>query len=172
MTRVRIIGIGSPFGDDRVGWDAVEALAASGLLKRYPAGTVDACCCDRPGSLLALLRDVDVAIVIDAMRCGVSVGTVRKLAAHELAPPGGVVSSHGISVAENIALGRALSLLPPTLLLYGIEALRAAPATEPDQEVRAAIPELLDAIALDLEYTFATIVAERVPKGTGVSATD
>lgn len=41
MTRVCVIGIGSPFGDDRIGWAAIEALKASGILKQFPPGSVD-----------------------------------------------------------------------------------------------------------------------------------
>lgn len=151
MTRVRIIGIGSPCGDDRIGWDAIEALQASGLLGQYPAGTVEACCCDRPGALLAWFQDVEAAILIDAMRSGAPPGTVQKLAVHALAPVQDPVSSHGISVAEQIALGRVLGLLPPTLLVYGIEAGQMAPGTQADGRLRARIPGLLDLIALGLE---------------------
>ena len=32
MTRVRVIGVGSPAGDDRVGWLVVEALRESPAL--------------------------------------------------------------------------------------------------------------------------------------------
>lgn len=42
MTQARIIGVDSPFGDHRIGWDAVEALLADGLLERYPPRSVDA----------------------------------------------------------------------------------------------------------------------------------
>ncbi|WP_020653149.1 hydrogenase maturation protease [Massilia niastensis] len=151
MIPIRLIGIGSPSGDDRIGWDVIEALVASGLLQRFPAGTVEACCCDRPGALLALFREVELAVVIDAMQSGAPAGTVRRLGAEELAPGQGMVSCHGIGVAEQLALGRALGLLPPALLLYGIEAPHAAAAAEPAPEVRAAIPELLRLLVSDLE---------------------
>lgn len=152
MTQARIIGIGSPFGDDRIGWDAIVALETSGILERFPAGAVAACCCDRPGGGLLMLFDgVELAIVIDAMRSGAALGTVRKFSANELEPEQDFVSSHGVSVAETVALGRVLDLLPATLLLYGIEVQRAMPAAELHPRVRAAIPVLLRAIAMDLE---------------------
>lgn len=150
MSRVRIIGIGSACGDDRIGWDAIAALEAGGLSGRYPAGSVEACRCERPGELLALLRDVDAAILVDALQSGARPGAVRKLDPHALATAGGLVSSHGFSVAESIALGRVLAILPSILLVYGVEASQAAPGTAPDPAVRAAIPGLLDMIADDL----------------------
>lgn len=152
MTRVRVIGIGSPFGDDRIGWAAIEALEASGILKRFPPGLVDACCCDRPGGgLLTLFEDVGAAVVIDAMVSDSPLGTVRRIAVNEAEPGQAFVSSHGIGIAETLALGKVLNLLPTTLLLYGIEARYAAAETALAPQVRDAIPELLQAIEMDLE---------------------
>ena len=154
MIRVRVIGLGSPYGDDRIGWDAVRALEACGLFERFPAGAVEACCCDRPGALPGLLKDTDAAIVIDAMRGGRAPGTVRRLAARELALEHRFLSSHGISVAETIALGAALGTLPDILVIHGIEVLGAAPGTEPDPRVLAAIPAVQHLVAEELERLF------------------
>ena len=37
MTAVRVIGIGSPFGSDRIGWDAIKDLSAYPGLKDVEA---------------------------------------------------------------------------------------------------------------------------------------
>ena len=150
MNRVRIIGIGSPWGDDRIGWDVIAALEAGGLSGRYPSGLVEACRCEQPGELLALLCDVEVAVLVDALQSGARPGTVWKLDPDALATARGLVSSHGFSVAECIALGRVLAILPPILLVYGVEAGPAAPGTAPDPAVHAAIPGLLATIADEL----------------------
>lgn len=150
MIRVRIIGLGSWSGDDRIGWDAVEAIEASGVLQRFPRGNVEAVRCDRPGGLLALAAGAPALILIDAMRSGAPAGTVRRLAAEELATEGAGMSSHGLGVGESIALARALDLLPPALLVYGIEAPSSAPATEPGEQVAAAIPDVLRFLSADL----------------------
>lgn len=152
MTGVRVIGIGSPFGDDRIGWTVVEALQASNVLKRFPAGSVDACCCDRPGGgLLMLFKDVSAAVVIDAMISGAPLGTVRRFAENEAEPGHGFLSSHGIGIAETLALGRVLNLLPATLVLYGIEGRHVVGETGLAPQVCAAIPELLHAVEADLK---------------------
>jgi hydrogenase maturation protease len=150
MTVIRIIGIGSPSGDDRIGLDAIDALQASGLLGRYPAGSVEACRCDRPAALLAMLQGIDAAILIDALQSGALPGTLHRLEAHQLAPAAGATSSHGMGVADSLALGQALGMLPPSLHLYGIEGRCAAPASDPGSAVRGAIASVLGAIAADL----------------------
>ena len=151
MTPVRIIGIGSPFGDDRLGWDVVDALEASGLLSGFAPAWVSANRCDRPGSaLLALTQGAEAIILIDAMRTGRAPGTICRLAIHELQAAAGVVSSHGLGVAESLALGQALELLPPTVAIYGIEAQQTAPESGVSLRASAAVPTLLQAIAAEL----------------------
>lgn len=60
------------------------------------------------------------------------------------------MSSHGFSVAQRIAPGGVLGILPPVLLVFGVEAGSVAPATEPSPAVRAAVAGLCDAIAGEL----------------------
>lgn len=151
MTRVRVIGIGSPFGDDRIGWDAVEAMAADGLFARFPAGAVEACCCDSTcGRLLALLSGIDAAILVDAMHSGAVPGALRRLDASRLVAQRGRVSSHGFGLANTLALGRALDLLPATVIVYGIEAQGSEMGAAPDAKLPDAMPALLRNIASDL----------------------
>jgi len=150
VTRVRIIGVGSWSGDDRIGWDAIEAIEASGVLQRFPRGSVEAVRCERPAGLLALANGAPALILIDAMRSGAAAGTVRRLATDELATGLGGMSSHGLGVAEWIALARALDLLPPAVLVYGIEAPSSAPATEPGERVTAAVPAIVRFLSADL----------------------
>lgn len=122
MTDVRIIGVGSPFGDDRIGFEAVEAIAASGLLERFPDLAITALCCDRPGNrLVAALEGADVAIVVDAMRSDAVRGTIRCWDGGAIATTAPLLSSHGFGVAGALALGRALDALPPRVVVCGIE---------------------------------------------------
>lgn len=150
MTDVRIIGVGSPFGDDSIGFEAVEAIAASGLLQRFPDLSITTTCCDRPGSrLVALLEGADVAIVVDATRSGAVPGTIRCWDGGEIAATAPLLSSHGLGVAEALALGRALDALPPRVIVCGIEIggdpLPVA-ASEPQAWIRAAMPMLIEQV--------------------------
>jgi hydrogenase maturation protease len=151
MIRIRIVGIGSHNGDDRIGWDAVAALETSGLPGRYPPGMVDVCRCEQPAGLLALLRGIDAAILVDALRSGAAPGTLRRLDAHALEGEADQVSSHGLSVAEYLALGRVLGMLPPFLVVYGIEAGQMLAGTAPDAALLVTTAQLADAIAQDLD---------------------
>ena len=51
MNRIRIIGIGSPAGEDQAGWWVVDALRGSGALDQLPYA-VDTVSLDRPGARL------------------------------------------------------------------------------------------------------------------------
>lgn len=152
MSEVRIIGIGSPFGDDRIGWEAVDAIDESGMLGRFPPGMVGAYRCSQPAvGLLPLLAGANAAILIDAIRGGAAPGTWRRIDAGDLQPDPGNISSHGLGVPESLALGRSLGLLPETIVFYGIEIRHAGPWPGIRAEVRAAIPGLLREIAAELQ---------------------
>ena len=117
--RVRIIGIGSPFGDDRLGGEVVEALGRSSTLAA--AGNISFVVLDRPGALLlAHWHDADYVIVVDAVRSGAPPGTCHRLGPGEWISRESV-SSHGFGLASALELARALDELPRHLVLYGME---------------------------------------------------
>jgi hydrogenase maturation protease len=71
---IRIIGIGSPFGDDAAGLEVARILAQA------PQPNCEVIVADRPGAnLLELLRGTDSAILIDAVRSEGSPGTLHEL---------------------------------------------------------------------------------------------
>lgn len=120
--RVLILGIGSPFGADTLGWGAVEALAQSGLAEQFPGLELHFEQSDRPGSrLLTLLGQAAAAIIIDAMHSGLPAGCVRRFVADELTAESGLLSTHGFGIADALALGRTLGGLPGEIVVLGIE---------------------------------------------------
>lgn len=154
MTPVRILGIGSPFGDDQAGWRVIEALERSKLLNEFVGGEVSTHSCDRPGSrLLESLRGAAFAIVIDAVQAGSAPGTVHRLDAWGIADDPRLLSSHGFGLASALALGEALGELPDEVIVYGIEIgeIAAAQPFEPLTEpVAGAVDELTAIIAAEL----------------------
>ena len=151
MTPVRIIGIGSPFGDDRLGWEAVDAIRRSGLLNNMPEGGVSAHTCDRPGSgLLALMEGARFVILIDAMRSGAAPGSVRRLGKGDMEDSTGLLSSHGFGVAAALALGDVLGVLPCQWVCYGVELGQLA-ADSLSPAVVAALPVLIEKINGELK---------------------
>ena len=131
---IRIIGIGSPFGDDACGLAAARQLADP-----PPAGS-EVIAADRPGAgLIELLDGVEATILIDAVRSGSPPGTLHDLDLRELLrSPVRVVSSHDLGVAEAVQLAAALGRLPARGRLLGIETAPRARA-RCDPAVRAAI---------------------------------
>ena len=131
---IRLIGLGSPFGDDAAGPAVVARLAAEGL----PAG-VEAVIPGRPDALLDALEGAEAAVIVDASRAGLPPGTVHEPAPTELREAR-ALSSHGLGVAGALALAEALGRTPGRLAIVAVE----ADALEGDglsAPVRAALPE-------------------------------
>jgi hydrogenase maturation protease len=77
---------------------------------------------ERPGvELIELLSGRGATILLDAVRSGAAAGTIHDLPLDDLPPPRPAVSSHGIGIAEAVALARALGYRPHGRFI-GIEA--------------------------------------------------
>ena len=140
--RLSILGIGSPFGADRIGWEVVEALGARHPQSRYARGDLRIGSCDRPGvGLLEQLRDCEEVWIVDALAGG-RAGRLRWLAPEELGLARENFSTHGAGVAEALALGAALNEPMPTVRLLAIE-VGAGPASPLPQTCLAAAQEEL-----------------------------
>ncbi|MGM0676875.1 hydrogenase maturation protease [Ectothiorhodospira marina] len=111
---VLVIGIGSPFGEDTLGWEAVEALP--------PVSGVSTLTLDRPGAgLIEAMKEQHTVILVDAMDAGGPPGTVHVLSMDDLIHPDTTVSSHSLGVVGALALGKAMGVLPPTVHIIGIQ---------------------------------------------------
>lgn len=147
MIAVRILGIGSPSGDDQAGWLTVDALLAGGV----PTAEIDIQKLDRPGAnLIPLLDDAAWVILIDAMQSHEPVGHIRHFGADNWPAYRHGLSSHGLGVLDALALARELGSLPSRLDLYGIEIGAANPGEPAGSEVQAAAQQLAQRIAADL----------------------
>lgn len=131
-----IIGIGSPFGDDRAGWEVIEKLQRMEL----PSG-IRLLSLDRPGvELIEQMQGHARVILIDAVHSeehppGTCLElTQRSLRLHDNA------STHGFGLAETLRLGQSLNALPLQLQLYGIciRPPQASPDTTISPAIRAA----------------------------------
>ena len=145
---VRILGIGSPFGDDRTGWLAVDCIRASTWYRAQAPGTISAESFDRPGpALLSIMDGASHAVLIDTMQSGAPPGTLRHVELDELAlSDSNFASGHSFGLADTLLLGRALALLPPRLTLLAVEAGRAGSDDGLSCEVRAALPALVQCV--------------------------
>ena len=68
MKQATVVGIGSPFGADQLGWQIIEELRQHPKLKAWPEKQVQLLYRDRPGvSLIQDLKNSQYAILIDAV---------------------------------------------------------------------------------------------------------
>jgi hydrogenase maturation protease len=114
---IRIIGIGSPFGDDAAGLMAARQLAAA------PPPDTEVVEADRPGAtLIELLDGADAVILIDAAHSGAAPGTLHDLDLQDLSrQPIALVSSHGFGVIDAVRLASALGRAPARGRVLAIE---------------------------------------------------
>jgi hydrogenase maturation protease len=117
-SRVVLIGVGNPWrGDDGVG-RAVVDVAAGRLKPDVEVVEADG----EPSRLIDAWTDVDLAVVVDAVRSGAEPGTIHVWRDNsELAHSAPSTGSHALGVADAIALGGALRRLPRTLVVVGVE---------------------------------------------------
>jgi len=110
--RRAVVGIGSPFGVDRVGWQVVERLTLPSEVERLTL--------DRPGlALIDAIKGFDQVVLVDAvLGADQPVMVLDRNQLLEDASPS--LSSHAAGVAAAIALGSALGELPERLDLVGI----------------------------------------------------
>lgn len=145
--RALVIGVGNDFrSDDRVGLIVARALRAR-------AGTGCAVV-EHDGETAGLLetwRGAETVVLVDALVSGAAAGTIHRFDAHTLTLPRGLsCSTHGLGIAEAVALGRAMGRLPRRLVIYGIEGrdFEAGRALSP--EVERAVPGVVRRVLEEL----------------------
>jgi hydrogenase maturation protease len=143
---VRVVGLGSPAGDDAVGWAAVDdlqkAIRKEGIeFHRVPGGQ----------GLLDVLDGRGTLIVIDAARGDGSPGTIHRFDEFagrlDVLRPG---TTHGLGAAAALELAATLRLLPPRVVVFGMEAADLSPGAALSPAVTAALPELVRRVAVEL----------------------
>lgn len=148
---LRIIGVGSPFGDDRAGWEAADMLDAMLVRECADAGRIAVKKLDRPGArLIKHLGGDDAVIIVDAIKSGGAPGSVCRYAARQLISASAGVSSHGFGVAQALSLADALGIDLRHVTVYGIEIDPAHCGESISTTVRKALPQAAARIAGEL----------------------
>jgi hydrogenase maturation protease len=147
-----ILGLGNPLrGDDGVGITVLEKLIDSYALPK----NITCHQCSRGGLLDELLSEhYQQVIIIDAVKMGVSPGTwirfqlphteVTSLKFESCRTP------HDINLAEVIALGEALNLLPREIVVYGIQPQEAGWGPTLSKPVQIAMEKVKNVILEEL----------------------
>ena len=144
-----IVGLGSPYGDDKIGWVACEQLKMD--IGHLP--TVDFVTCDRSGlEWLTKMSHAGQVLFIDAMRSGEKPGTVRKIDLNTDQWTGYPVklSSHGINIMEAIDVAKSLGELPDNISVWGVEMEQCTYENGLSESVKTALPTLLANIKAEI----------------------
>jgi hydrogenase maturation protease len=149
VSRIRIIGIGSPSGDDQAGWLTIDALLDNGL---GAGGAIAIEKQDRPGAnLVSSLQGADWVILVDAMQGEGQAGRIQRFDRTDWPGYGHGLSSHGLGVLDALALAQALGCLPPRLDLYGIEIGSVNPDEGAGETIHVAARQLSTLITDELD---------------------
>lgn len=145
MSITAVLGIGSPFGDDRVGWQVIKLLEQNASIKNYIPNSLHLECHDRPGTnLFALTQSASKIILIDAVKTGAAIGTCHQFQQKEIEQLYPSISTHGIGIGYALKLGFELQLLPEDITLYGIEIGEISYTKELSPPIRRAAIQLHD----------------------------
>ncbi len=144
-----VIALGNRFRGD----DAVGSLVADILRHRYPLCTV----IDGVGDALDIIgawENADLAVIVDATTTGKPPGTVLRIetGAGPLPKDLARCSSHGLGIAESVALSETMGLLPARLVIYAIEAR----TFEPGAAISPEVIEAAEDVALQIGSEFAS----------------
>jgi hydrogenase maturation protease len=112
-----VIGIGTARADDAAGLAVADLLASRAL----PDGVVVLRCARPLPDLLDALDGADAAVLVDAARTGGTPGAIHRLVPDDLARRRSP-SSHGLGVAQALALAAALGRTPARIEVVAIEA--------------------------------------------------
>ncbi len=116
MNSIKVLGIGSPFGEDQVGWSVAQSLITK--CSHLPV-TIEIH--DRPGiRLIELMNGATTVFLIDAIKSNDKIGTIHRFHNNEILTLENQLSTHNIGIAQALELGKALKALPDNIILYGI----------------------------------------------------
>lgn len=170
--RALVVGLGSPDrGDDAVGPLVARRVAALGV----PARVVE---WEDPTSLIDLWSDVDIAVVVDAVRAERPAGELVVLESGAAADPlpaaawarTGRGGTHAFGLAAAVELARALGRLPGRVVLVGVSAGGFEYGEPLTGDVAAAMSAAVDTVAAILQDCPATSgsgTAERTTRTEG-----
>ena len=138
---VRIVGLGSPHGDDRAGWAALALLAERPL----PAAIELRQCATPATELWPALAGARRVVLVDAVADGTP-GRILRGGREELAASRAGWSSHGVALDTMLDLAQTFGTLPPELAWVGVTIDPARTAGEAlSATVAAALPALAEA---------------------------
>ena len=148
-SHILLVGIGSPHGDDQIGWRVADELVAA-LSKRDRQEWLDTWRIHKAKSPLDLLNWLEAdsrgpvrhLIICDACQSASSPADICAGAIHcwswpdEELPSVRFSGSHDLGLAAVLHLARALDRLPPRIDIWGVEVDRLERATDLSSQLK------------------------------------
>lgn len=157
MNTIQIFGIGSPFGDDQLGWKVIEILSYNQCLQPYIPKQISFDALDRPGAgLLHHIRRDAIVFIIDAIKTGLEVATIHRYENPHINIPDKILSTHGLSIIHALQLGEVLDTLPNKIIFYGIEIEDIILHPILSDRIQRGVEALADMLANELLITLAS----------------
>jgi len=144
---VRVVGVGSPHGDDALAWELVRQLESQLDEESRPEFHI----VDGGQRLLDLFDGRGSLIVVDALAPAGAPGTIYRFdwpdpRINRLRPG----STHDLGPTEALQLADTLGLLPLRVVIFGLEGVHVEPGTDVSPAVATAMHELVRRIASEL----------------------
>jgi hydrogenase maturation protease len=102
-----------------------------------------------PLGLLDRLTGVDRLLLIDAVVTGAPAGTIHRLRPEAPFATAPAASSHGLGLADALALGRALGRLPPHVDVWGVEGAVFDLGADLHEVVRRGVERVVDHLLVE-----------------------
>ena len=149
MSATHVLCFGNAWhGDDGFGTHVHRRLrerALPGGARLFEAGTAGL-------GALAYLEGCARAVLVDAVRAGGTPGTVRRLSATDLQPPGGELSLHDLGIPSLLAALETVAREPPDVVVIGAEVGEIKPFTDRlSPPLEAAVPDAVRLVLAELQ---------------------
>ncbi len=152
--RILVVGVGSPFGDDQLGWIAVERLRATDV---WNDKGVSFCDVTSPIRMMDMLDGVGKLVVVDACLAVGAVGTITRWSWPDARfEQTQFTGTHDFPLVASLQLAERLKKLPAQVLAWTITVenppLKEAIPSDSGLSLPVAevLPEFVDPIAADL----------------------
>jgi hydrogenase maturation protease len=144
--RALVIGVGNCYRRD----DGIGPAAAAEIERQHLPGVRVVISDGDPAGLLEAWAGLDLAIVVDAVRCvPATPGRMHRWPDGPL-ERGWTASSHGLGIPDALDLGRALDRFPRRMVFFAVEAADLRPGAGLSPAVATSLPDVVAAITAEL----------------------
>ena len=131
LTKVAIIGIGSPYENDELGWRAIDELQKNKNIQVLKEKGLTLFKLDRPGITIAdSLKSYEHVLIIDSIKPNQPDQPIHRaqsficIDALQLDSTSSQLSSHELGVVESLTLLSTLDKMPKQLLIFGVSEIK------------------------------------------------